>query len=127
VCGNDWLHLFTLAWCFLSTCDLVRCEALGLLIRLSLNHSCVVALLVSADIADTKPRLEFKKENAKGGLGGCDRWSMLLGPCYCASYGWVRPGWLQTMSTHTYVSAIWERIYSLCVAQEFTHEAEDSA
>ena len=30
---------------------------LGRLIRLSLNHSCGVALLVSGDVADTKPSL----------------------------------------------------------------------
>jgi hypothetical protein len=45
-------------------------RGLGLLIRFSLNHSCGVALLVSANVADTKPSLGFKKGNAKGGRGG---------------------------------------------------------
>jgi hypothetical protein len=56
----------------LSTCDLVRCEGLGRLIRLSLGHSGGVALLVNADVADTKPNRELKKKNCKGCWGATD-------------------------------------------------------
>ena len=67
-----------------------RCEGLGRLILLSLSRSCCVALLMlwAQNLAYN---LKKKKKMLKG-VGGCDRWSMLLGRSCSSSHGWLRPG-----------------------------------